>query len=298
MSMNEQVEPRLYETDRPRRFDGTGKCSLDHIYNRPDPRSYYSTLMALDYMIPQAAKPVFCKVLAACRETRAGSLKVVDLGCSYGINAALLGCGMDMGRLYALYAAPGVARLDRRALLARDREIFAARRGAGSLTFVGVDAAPRAVAYARDAGLIDEKISLNLERRRPTARCRSVLDGADVVISTGCVGYITDKTIARVVDAAGARPPWMAHYVLRMFSFEPIQEMLAERGYVTASGPRPVRQRRFASREEQEHVLDRLVDMGIDPSGYETEGWYYADLYISRPADEVDLVPSWELVRT
>lgn len=88
----------------------------------------------------------------------------------------------------------------------------------------------------------------------------------------------------------------MAHFVLRMFPFEPIQQALSERGYVTARGHGSYRQRRFASDDEREQVLDRLVDMGIDPSGYEADGWYYANFFLSRPVGDVDLISSRELI--
>jgi hypothetical protein len=35
--------------------------------------------------------------------------------------------------------------------------------------------------------------------------------------------------------------------------------------------------------------------MGVDPAGKEEEGWYHADLYLSRPAGEVSKAPVDEL---
>jgi hypothetical protein len=75
----------------------------------------------------------------------------------------------------------------------------------------------------------------------------------------------------------------MAHFVLRMFSYDPVAESLAELGYETAAIDGVYRQRRFASAEEQAHILDSLNTAGIDPEGLEAEGWLYAQLYVSRP---------------
>ncbi len=75
----------------------------------------------------------------------------------------------------------------------------------------------------------------------------------------------------------------MAHFILRMFPFDPIEETLAAAGYETVRRDGLCKQRRFATPEEQSSVLERLSDVGVDPSGLETGGWYYAQLYISKP---------------
>jgi len=75
---------------------------------------------------------------------------------------------------------------------------------------------------------------------------------------------------------------------LRMFDFAPAEEALAQCGYVSSRSPRLLKQRRFSSRSEQERILDRLSSMGTDPSGFETEGWLYAHIVLSRPASQAD----------
>ena len=75
----------------------------------------------------------------------------------------------------------------------------------------------------------------------------------------------------------------MAHTVLRMYSYEPAMAALASLGYQTQRMDGLLRQRRFASAEEQSHVLETLADLGVDPHGVETDGWMYAQLYVSRP---------------
>ncbi|MGE0612116.1 MAG: hypothetical protein AB7G34_13020 [Hyphomicrobiales bacterium] len=284
------------ELELERKLDKTGKLDLNGIYNNPDPREYYSTLDLLDYSVPQEAQRYFRKILATHRETTGrDATKVVDLGCSYGVNAALLKCGMTLPQLYGLYRDESTAGLDRDALIRRDRGIYETAASPG-LEVVGVDCADRALAYAVEASILDDAVAADFESEKPAGRHRQALDSADLIISTGCVGYISERTIARTLDACGDTRPWMAHFVLRMFPYAPIQEMLAARGYVTARGTRPVRQRRFACAQEREQVLDRLADQGIDGSGLEYDGWYYADLYVSRPRCDADLVTAQELV--
>lgn len=203
-----------------------------------------------------------------------------------------------MGELYDLYDTIEAENMNRRELIERDRKIFNDDNAKNPIEVVGVDVASKAAAYAENTAIVDDAIVADFETQSLNAQHHQVLDDADLIISTGCIGYISEKTIEKVVDASDDHEPWMAHFVLRMFSFEPIKEALAEKGYVTARGTQPVPQREFASDLEREQVLDRLVDMGVDPSGFETEGSFYADLFVSRPLADTRLVPSSVLIST
>jgi hypothetical protein len=266
------------------RVDTTGKISLDHIYTQPDPRAYFSTLRDLDYNIPELAKPHFQRLIAEYREARRVPVPtVLDIGCSYGINAALVKHGATMAELYDRYSGRDAHRRTRTALLNRDRELVRSGEPAAPVRFIGLDASDSALSYALDAGLLDGAVHADLENGEPTDEQRAQLATTDLVISTGCLGYVTERTISRIVGAGSGRPPWMAHFILRMFPFDPIEETLAAAGYETVRRDGLFKQRRFATPEEQSSVLERLSDVGVDPSGLETGGWYYAQLYISKP---------------
>ncbi|MBL7502639.1 class I SAM-dependent methyltransferase [Frankia sp. CNm7] len=317
------------------KFDAVGKVSLEHVYNQPDPRAYFRTLRALDYRLPQLAKPYFSKIMDECRESRPDRrLRVLDVGCSYGVNAALLKFDVAIDELYDRYAGeigravdePGGSHQDhdrgsvdgptpaatgttglaadprtRATLVASDRALATARGGVTDLEVIGLDAAGPALAYALDAGFLDDALHADLESREPTEPERARLAGVDLVISTGCLGYVTGRTLSRIVTAAagpdaapgsgeaagGGGPglPWMAHFTLRMFPFDPIAETLAGFGYQTVAVDRFFEQRRFASRRERDQVLTTLAGIGVDPRGLEADGWLYAQLFISRPPE-------------
>jgi SAM-dependent methyltransferase len=263
-------------------FHDDGKASLDHIYTAPDPRAYFTTLRKFDYAIPQLAKPHFGRLID---ELAAGQpaepVTVIDIGCSYGINAVLLRCDATMDELYERYGGIDASAQTRDSLLARDRELVRTRTRRPGLRVVGLDVSTPALAYAREATFVDDTVEADLERDEPTADQAQQLAGAGLVISTGCIGYVTERTIGRVVEAAGR--PWMAHFVLRMYSFEPVAQCLAQAGYDTVRVNRMFKQRRFTSPEEQAQVLDTLDGVGVDPRGLEADGWLYAQLFISRP---------------
>lgn len=265
-------------------FDATGKVSFSHIYTQPDPRAYFRTLRGLGYCIPELAKPYFATLIQEYREARlVAAPNVLDIGCSYGINAALLRCDTTMGELYERYCAADAGTQSRNMLLTRDQALVRSRDRSKCARFVGLDSSLPALSYARLAGFIDVAVHADLETCDPTERQREQLAGTDIVISTGCLGYVSDKTILRVVRANGEHKPWMAHFVLRMFPFKPVADRLAGLGYETVRAEQVFRQRRFASQKEQSLVLDTLSAAGVDPRGLEADGWLYAQLYISRP---------------
>ncbi len=275
-------------------YDAAGKINLNNIYNNPDPTVYFSTLSRLDYRIPQDVKPRFQRLIEARRNsTEIEPTKVVDLGCSYGVNGALLKHGYSMDELYRIYERAGAD--DPVDLLQQDRDRYAGPADA-ALEMIGVDPADRAVTYAIDAGLLDGGVATNLEKREPTAQDVAAIENADLIISTGCVGYVTEISLERLLEASLDSHPWMAHFVLRMFDFGAAEEMLSRHGYVTEKLEGLFQQRRFASTEEQEHVLDNLHRLGIDATGAEETGWYLAELHVARPEEVAKSLPLSEIL--
>ncbi len=269
-------------------LDETGKIDITDIYNKPDPRIYYSTLRHLDYQIPETAKPVFQRVISAYRRAHEkDKVRVLDVGCSYGINAAILKCDLEMDQLYKFYAGQEGSRTKRDQLLAHDQSLIDECVKDADLEVVGLDISKSAIDYAVEAHLLDDGVAANLEGSGPPPAAAAVLDEADLVISTGCIGYVGKKTLKGILDANAPRRPWMTHFVLRMFPFDEIKDLLEDFGYETEKlGNQTFVQRRFASEEEQEQVLQRLSELGIDARGLEADGWYHAEAFISRPVGD------------
>lgn len=270
------------------RVDSTGKVSLDHIYTEPNPRAYFTTLRGLEYQVPQAAKPHFEGLVEDYRRATGVAVpQILDIGCSYGINAALVKYDATMDELYERYCD---GPRGHEAVLARDRELVRSRTPR-AVRFVGLDVSRPALDYALAAGFLDDAVHADFEAAEPTDHQCAKLANTDLVVSTGCLGYVGEKSISRLVEAFGDRRPWMAHFVLRMFPFDSIEEVLAEAGYETVRAEGLFRQRRFATEEERMLVLDRLATIGLNPRGREADGWFYARLFISRPREEARPAP-------
>ena len=281
---------------------GDGKADFDHIYNRPDPRDYFRTLGELDYEIPQRAQPVFQSLLTALRSRRQGvgvaPLRVLDLCCSYGVNAALMRCDVSLDELFDHYASPVLADASPAELARVDQAYYAERRRLDAVRVYGLDVARHAVAYGCRVGLLDGGWVEDLEAGEPSRQLTDHLDGVDLVTTTGGVGYITERTFDRVLGArCDGSTPWVAAFVLRMFSYDRITSTLAQHGLVTeqltgVTFP----QRRFASAAEREVALHEVNGRGLDPVGLEDTGRYHADFYLSRPAADVAQQPLVELL--
>jgi carnitine O-acetyltransferase len=275
-------------------YDDMGKIDLSTIYNHRDPTPYFSMLSELGYCIPEEAKPAFRQIIDGRRDaTGTMATRIVDVGCSYGVNAALLKFDLSMDDLNAHYGQ--MSGLTREEILTRDVDFFGSPVDE-SIEIVGVDPATRALGYALEAGILDAGVATDLEARDPSVLDKAVLSGADLIISTGCYGYVGSRTFETILDQCADNRPWMAHTVLRMFDFAPAAEALEARGYATEKVPGLIPQRRFATEEEQANALLNLERLGVDPDGREAEGWYFAEMYVCRPLADALARPIEEFV--
>jgi len=267
------------------------KANMDHIYDQPDPRAYFRELNRLGYAIPGHAKPIFQKLITHLRRRPGDTVHLLDLGCSYGVNAALLKHDLSMPELYKHWGDQALTGVTPEEVAARDRRFFNNLDDPEDIEMIGLDQAESAVAFGEETGLLDEGLALNLENEPLPGSAREELEQVDLVMSTGCVGYVTEKSFDRILPAVTrGQPAWMGNFVLRLFPFDVIADRLSDWGYVTEKlEGRTFVQRRFESDEEQEQVIEQLCAQGIDPTGLETEGELLAEFYLSRPASPTNI---------
>jgi hypothetical protein len=273
-----------------------GKASFGHIYNLEDPREYFQTLEKLDYRAPQNGYLLFSALLEAKKPVPGGGsneVTVVDLCCSYGINGALLKYNVTLGDLYERYSLKELASLSSEELAVADAEFYGSRKRERSPHVVGVDVAGNAISYALKASLIDEGFAENLEENEPTNALKEAASGADLLVVTGGVGYVWERTFDRLVSCMQkGGVPWVATFPLRMVDYEPIARVLSKYGLVTEKlSNHTFAQRRFVGADEQEYVLGELMSMGVETAGKEDAGCYHTNFYLSRPSNEAVKIP-------
>lgn len=262
-----------------------GKTRFDDIYDQPDPRAYFRTLAPLQYEIPQQAQDVFRRTLAQRSAVRGSHLPVtvLDLCCSYGINAALLNHDLTLADLYAHYTSAETAALTRGELVEFDKEFYASRRRSDAAPVIGLDTAENATRYALEVGLLDEAYAENLERHPPSDGLRRAVGRVGLITVTGGIGYITHTTFGALLDATRV-PVWVSAFVLRTVPFQDILAVLDAHGLATETDPeRTYPQRLFSDLNEQTSAVDQVLKAGDDPTGLEADGRYYTRLYESRP---------------
>jgi SAM-dependent methyltransferase len=272
------------------------KAIFDDIYIQEDPRSYFSVLGDLDYMIPDVAEPVIRQILSAKASVTGTRPVVLDVGCSYGINAAVHRFPLTFGGLRHRYARREMKAVSSEELMRLDRNFYSSWPDVGLARFIGLDISAPAIRYATNAGLLDQGVVADLENNALTKDDARIVRPADVIMSTGCIGYVTEKTFGKLLDAT-EKTPWVISFVLRMFPFDELAKTFAQRGLVTErlAGVTFI-QRRFRDAEEFENSLATLAKLGVDSTGLESEGLFHADLILSRPEADARAMPLDDIV--
>ncbi|MGK5547171.1 hypothetical protein ACSNOH_20915 [Streptomyces sp. URMC 127] len=275
----------------------SGMTSFDKIYDQPDPRAYFTVLGPLEYQTPHHAQAVFRRLAESRTDpSAAGPPTVVDICCSYGINAALLNHDVTLDELYTRYTSPRLAPLTTAELAEEDRAYFAERRRPGAVRAVGIDVAAQAVSYARAAGLLDEGFAENLEIAEPSPGLLRQTRRARLITITGGTTFLSARTL-KALTADTGEPPWVASFVLRTASYAPISDALAAHGLRTEKyTARTFPQRHFSGPEEQAYAVAAVEAAGEDPRGKETEGYFHTTLYVSRPVADAEALPLAELL--
>ncbi|KUL23309.1 hypothetical protein ADL12_40305 [Streptomyces regalis] len=267
--------------------------SFDEIYDQPDPRDFFRVLGRWNYQTPQHAQGVFRRMAAARARTAhtAGPVTVLDICCSYGINAALLNHNLTLEDLYAHYASPQAAALTTAELIEWDRAYYAAHRRPEAARVIGLDIAANAIDYALAVGLLDEGFAENLEVAPPTAALRRAAQPTRLITITGGASFLSPRTFQPLL-AAAHRQVWVVAFVLRTGSYQPIAEGLTPHGLITEKAAAPTYpQRRFTSAHEQRHAVHAVIAAGEDPRGKETDGYFHTAVHLSRPTKDTTAFP-------
>ena len=278
-----------YETEN------EAKANFDDVYTAPTPHGYIAAMAESGYQIGEQARG-FCGAAADLMRERNGDaypIQMLDVGCSYGIGSAFVKYNCSFDEMVAFFATR--APTEYRAACEATRMWLNISPPALGVRSVGLDSSEPAIRFAVDAGLLDGGVARDFERpgSKPTESERAWLRGCNLLISTGAIGYVTERTLDTVLgelgkDAPGDFGPLAVVTVLRMFELEPIRGAFARHGLAFESVP-GVRlpQRRFTGAEERREVLSVLHENGIDTKGWEDQGKHFADLFIAAPSGQL-----------
>lgn len=272
------------------------KADSGPLWVQPDPRTYFHILDGLDCMMPQVAQPILAQLVDARLRVRGGPLTVVELGCGYGVNGALLKYGFSFDLLRERYASPALQRLESAALLAADRHFSASWSARPDVRVVGIDSSPNAVAYAESCGYIDRGLAADLDAGPLTAEAAAALANADLIVSTGTFGRVGKRALDKLVRNA-ASVPWVACFVPRSLSYQQIARTLRRDGLVTERlEGATFAQRRFRDEREMTATIQALEAHGMNATSKESQGWLHTELFVSRPWTDIEADPIARLI--
>lgn len=266
------------------------KSSFDAIYRAPTPHAYFAEMHRLEYAIGEQARRYFKAAARLLRRQlgRRDAVRMLDLGCSYGVGSALVKHGFSFGELAEFFERE--ARAERRACIEKTRSWIARNGVEDPIACVGADVSEPAVTFAARAGLIEAGIVHDLEADpRLTQDERALVADCNLLISTGTIGYVGERTVSALLSClgtarAGAHGPCAVVTILRMFAPEMVAATFERFGYRFAPVPGVrLRQRRFDDAREQRETLRLLRERDVDPTGWEDTGYLYADLFAAAP---------------
>lgn len=287
-----------YESGKSYDTANEAKASFDDVYAEPTPHAYIAAMAKNGYEIGEQARP-YCAAAAELLREHTGDawpVQMLDVGCSYGIGSAFVKYGCSFDEIVAFFASR--APREYHAACEAMRMWLNIAPPACGVRAVGLDSSRPAIRFAVDSGLLDGGIARDFERpgAAPTEDECAWFRSCNLLISTGAIGYVTERTLDTVLRHIGKDypsdfGPFAVVTILRMFDLSPIENAFEERGFTF--GPVPgvrLPQRGFTDGEERQKVLSLLHDRGIDTRDWEDRGKQYADLFIAAPAQQFPLL--------
>lgn len=269
----------------------------DDIYDLPDSRDYFRAMHHAGFRTAHHAAAAFRAARNALMQTRGQDrLRVLDFASGYGIAALLMRHDVTLDAVLERYAGPALEGLGSAELAARDATWLRARRDPANLDiYGGTDIAANALAYGRQSGVFDAAFAADLDANAPAPDMSEWLKSVDLVVEIGSIAHMLPGALDRVLSAA-ATPPWVITAPIRGNDSAAALEVLARHGLETeVLDVPPFRHRRFADADEQARAIANARARGHDTDGFETTGYFHAQLFLSRPAGERGAVADWAL---
>jgi hypothetical protein len=263
------------------------KKDFTDIYTQESPVEYLKEMNRLEYSISDSTKLLYNSIIEQLEETSSKPINILDLGSSYGINSSLMKYNLTMSELNDFFLN-GTEPTKK-----ETKEFYEKCTSKDNMNFYQIDISKEALKFSEDMDLCERGINVDLEAEK--LNLLGSFPKIDLVIATGCIGYIGYKAFVNLLKVIKNRQsnyikskkeyvaPIFAFSVLRMFDMEDIEEVFNMYNYsIIKKDINPIRQRNFSDSKEKTQTISILHDMGIDTKKYENEGSFYADFYIAK----------------
>ena len=261
------------------------KKDFTDIYGQKFPNDYLEEMRRLHYRIPNKTKSFYLSLAEQLYKRLARPINILDIGSSYGINAALMKHDLEMSDLDDFFLKRENASME------QTKQFFEKLPSNNHLKFYQIDISDPALQFSEEVKLCKKGICVNLETESFSI---NEIPSFDMIIATGCIGYIGYKAFSNLFvlikkqqtkfSQSEIDKPIFAFSVLRIFDMEKIQQTFDYYGYsLVRTDLGPIRQRQFSDSEEKSQTVSLLHDKGIDSKDYEDDGYFYAHFYIASP---------------
>ena len=257
----------------------------DDIYDLPDCRSYYRAMRHAGFRTAHHATAAFRTILQDLKRLRGlNTVNVVDFASGYGIASALMRHDVTLEEVLERYEDPWFddAKVDD--AINADRDWYSNLRAAGqSDRYAGIDIAGNAMAYGKAVGIYDEAFAENLQEDAPGPALSEFLQSCDLIVECGSVAHMLPDALDRILVTA-LRKPWIATAPIRGNDSARALEVMQDHGLqVEVLDMPPFRHRRFANDDEQKRAIENAKARGHETNGYESMGYFHAQVYLARP---------------
>lgn len=264
------------------------KKDFTDIYTQNSPHEYLNEMQNLRYRIPDFTKPLYESLAEQLYQNLNRPINILDLGSGYGINSALLTFDLTMSDLENFFL-----KNEKPPTIEQTEQFFAQQPHRNSkFNFYQIDISAPALKFSEKAGLCKGSLCVNLENQNPNIP--EEFFPIDLVIATGCIGYIGYKSFERLFEIlneyqAKVEPtkknnhitPMFAFSILRIFPIDKIAKAFDYYGFtLKKSEIEPICQRRFVNEDEMQQTISLLQDNGIATSNLEETGSLFADFHV------------------
>lgn len=269
------------------------KKDFTNIYTQKNPTPYLEEMSSLEYRIPDQTRPLYKHLAERILNYKKRPVKIIDLGSSYGINSALLNHDLVMSELDEFF----IKNNPEPSIKSTQNFFDELPTENPNLKFYLVDTSSPALNFAEKAGLCENSFCVNLEKESISPTFQKTIYESDLIISTGCVGYIGWKSFAKIfsnIEAEKYPLPVFAFTVLRIFPMKDIERVFRENNFeLIKTKIGPLKQRHFYDEVEMNDTLDLLKRRDIDTKNLEDAGYYFADFYVGGPTNLRSTWLSW-----
>ena len=263
------------------------KKDFTDIYTQDSPYEYLKEMDRLGYSISDSTKPLYNAIIDELENNLSRPINILDLGSSYGINSSLMKYDLTMSELNDFF-------LNKPEPTKKETKLFYKKcTSNNNLNFYQIDISKEALKFSEEMDLCERGMNVDLEAEK--LNLLGSFPKIDLVIATGCIGYIGYKAFANILKVIKNRQdnsikskkeytaPIFAFSVLRMFDMDDIEEVFETYDYyLVKSDIKPIIQRGFSDSKEKEQTISLLHEMGIDTKKYEDDCNFYANFYIAK----------------